>query len=133
MKAHDTPSGTRMMWNASVNAIWPRAHGTGLTASTFTRATSSTRETFSEVRPDAQRVRDDRQGRVHRADRREEARVDQVQVVEFVGLAVDVEHRRLRIGAEAGGSGLVGGRRDVHRFVKVQLALVQPFMHADVA
>src|SRR3954452_10114075 len=31
MNAHDTPSGTRMMWNASVNAIWDRAQGTGLT------------------------------------------------------------------------------------------------------
>ena len=29
MNAHDTPSGTRMMWNASVNAICDRAHGTG--------------------------------------------------------------------------------------------------------
>ena len=33
MHAHDTPSGTRMMWLASVNAIWARAHGTGSTAS----------------------------------------------------------------------------------------------------
>src|SRR3954454_9397119 len=32
MNAHDTPSGTRMMWNASVNAICARAHGTGFTA-----------------------------------------------------------------------------------------------------
>src|SRR5688572_20219201 len=33
MNAHDTPSGTRMMWQASVNAICARAHGTGFTAS----------------------------------------------------------------------------------------------------
>ena len=32
MNAHDTPSGTRMMWHASVNAICTRAHGTGFTA-----------------------------------------------------------------------------------------------------
>ena len=31
--AHDTPSGTRMMWKPSVNAICERAHGTGFTAS----------------------------------------------------------------------------------------------------
>jgi hypothetical protein len=31
MKAHETPSGTKMMWKASVNAICARAHGTGLT------------------------------------------------------------------------------------------------------
>src|SRR5436305_544222 len=34
MNAHDTPSGTRMMCAASVNAICARAHGTGLTPST---------------------------------------------------------------------------------------------------
>jgi hypothetical protein len=33
MKAQDTPSGTRMMWKASVNAICDRAHGTGSTVS----------------------------------------------------------------------------------------------------
>ena len=33
MAAHDTPRGTRMMWAASVKAIWARAHGTGSTAS----------------------------------------------------------------------------------------------------
>src|SRR5215218_9644076 len=32
MNAHETPSGTRMMWNARVNAICARAHGTGFTA-----------------------------------------------------------------------------------------------------
>ena len=37
---------------------------------------------------DAQRVRHRRQRRVHRARRREEARVDDVEVVEVVGLAV---------------------------------------------
>src|SRR5687768_11626528 len=31
MNAHDTPSGTKMMWKASVNAICARAHGTGFT------------------------------------------------------------------------------------------------------
>src|SRR3974390_1752076 len=33
MHAHATPSGTRTMWTARVNAIWERAHGTGSTAS----------------------------------------------------------------------------------------------------
>src|SRR5436190_11039589 len=32
MNAHETPRGTRMMWNPSVNAICERAHGTGSTA-----------------------------------------------------------------------------------------------------
>jgi hypothetical protein len=29
MTVQETPSGTRMMWKASVNAIRDRAHGTG--------------------------------------------------------------------------------------------------------
>ena len=33
MNAHETPSGTRMMWKASVNAICARAQGTGSTLS----------------------------------------------------------------------------------------------------
>src|SRR4051794_24804870 len=32
MNAHDTPSGTKMMWNIKVNAICALAHGTGSTA-----------------------------------------------------------------------------------------------------
>src|ERR1041384_2040998 len=35
MAAHDTPSGTRMMCDASVKDIWTRAHRPGSTASTF--------------------------------------------------------------------------------------------------
>ena len=36
MKAHDTPSGTKMMWNINVNAICALAHGTGSTAASTT-------------------------------------------------------------------------------------------------
>jgi len=31
MKAHDTPRGTKMMWNPRVKAICARAHGIGFT------------------------------------------------------------------------------------------------------
>src|SRR4051794_9347609 len=34
--AQHPPNGTKMMWNANVNAICDRAHGTGSTASTET-------------------------------------------------------------------------------------------------
>ena len=57
-------------------------------------------ETLAEVIADAERVRHRGQPRVHRADAREEAGVDDVEVVELVRLAVHVEHRRLGIGAE---------------------------------
>src|SRR3954464_7773032 len=42
MNAQDTPNGTRMMWNASVKAIWDRAQGTGLTAATATTSRRAT-------------------------------------------------------------------------------------------
>src|SRR5690242_3985780 len=48
MNAHDTPSGTRMMWKASVKAIWDRAHGTGFTAATVTRPA---RDSFATTDP----------------------------------------------------------------------------------
>jgi hypothetical protein len=38
MKAHETPSGTRMMWKASVKAICDLAQGTGSTAATTVSA-----------------------------------------------------------------------------------------------
>jgi LuxR family transcriptional regulator, maltose regulon positive regulatory protein len=60
----------------------------------------------------AERVRHRREGWIHRPDRREDARVDDVQVVELVRLAVDVEHRRLGIGTEPAGPRLVRAARD---------------------
>src|SRR5215216_5888383 len=54
MKAHETPSGTRMMWKARVNAICARAHGTGSTAATSTAPPSiafTSRFSLASVRP----------------------------------------------------------------------------------
>src|SRR6476620_605334 len=91
MNAHDTPSGTRMMWNPSVNAICARAQGTGSTANSVMVGWGCTSgHAFAEVLTHSQGVGDDGEGRGHGADRREEARVDDVEVVELVGLAVDV-------------------------------------------
>ena len=108
MNAHATPSGTRMMWNPSVNAICERAQGTGSTAmSALTAgrtgaavsakdATEATcgrglTQPVEHVLTDSDRVCHRGQCRVHRTDAREEARVDHVEVVELVRLAVFVE------------------------------------------
>src|SRR4051794_13943418 len=48
-------------------------------------------ESCCDVVPYAHRVGDRRQGRVHRADAREEAGVHHVEVVQVVGLAADVQ------------------------------------------
>src|SRR6185312_6376597 len=61
---------------------------------------------------DPQRIGNDGERRVHRADRRKEARIGDVQVVELMRLAIDVEHRRLRIRTEPRRAGLVRGTAD---------------------
>src|SRR3954454_11523449 len=50
MHAHETPSGTRMMWAARVNAICERAHGTGSTARTLAVTSSTDRSSCFEQR-----------------------------------------------------------------------------------
>jgi hypothetical protein len=61
---------------------------------------------------DAQRVGHRGERRVHRAGGREAARVDDVEVVDVVCLAGDVEDRRARIGPEAHRAALVRDARE---------------------
>src|SRR5215208_3095226 len=56
---------------------------------------------FQQVIADAQRVGHDRQRRVHGAARREEAAIDDIQVVHVVCLAQWIERGGLRVAAEA--------------------------------
>ena len=80
-------------------------------------------EPLPDVIADPERVRHDGEGRVHGTARGEEARVDDVEVVDLVGLAVDVEGRGLGIPAEAHGAVLMrhAGERDARRDVGVEL------------
>ena len=74
-----------------------------------------------------------RQRRVHGADADEEAGVDDVQIVELVSFAVDVEDRGLRIGAEAAGAGLMSHARDRDVGLQVRVAWNQMVrVHAQV-
>src|SRR6476660_5771714 len=63
-------------------------------------------ESFEHVIPDAQCVGDGGERRVHRADAREEAGVDDVEVVHLVRAAVHVERGARRVGAEPDRAGL---------------------------
>src|SRR5213078_3720580 len=130
-----TPIGTRRIWNASVNAICSRAASSVEDASDarIVRFTIALPESFEQVLAHAQGVGDDRQRRVHRADGYEEARVEDVEVVELVGLAVDVEHRRLGIAPEPGRPRLMRGRGDGHALVEVHVAPVRVLVEAEVA
>ncbi len=89
---------------------------------------------LEQVVADAERVGHRGQRRVHGADAREEAGVDDVEVVELVGPAVAVEHRRRRVGAEPAGAGLVGaaGDRDVVLHVREPVDQVVR-VHAQMA
>src|SRR5581483_2493058 len=69
---------------------------------------------------DAQGVGDDGQRRVDRADRRKEAGIGEIEVVELVRLAVEVEHRVSRIDAEARGAGLVRGPADGNVLAEIE-------------
>jgi hypothetical protein len=58
-------------------------------------------QALEQMVADPQRIGDDRQGRVDSGARHEKAAVDDVEVVDLVRAAVDVECRALRVAAEA--------------------------------
>ena len=77
-------------------------------------------DALGDVIAHAQRVRDDRKGWVHRADRGHEAAIHHVEVVEVVGLAVHVKDRGGRLGPETRRPCLVGGGGGVECLVQVE-------------
>ena len=93
----------------------------------------SRRQSFGDVIADPQRIGDDRQGRVYRADRRKEARIGHIQIVDPVRLAVEIENRLAGIGAEPQRAGLVGGAADRHVLAEIKRALKQMRMNVQFA
>ena len=63
-----------------------------------------------------------RQRRVHGADADEEAGVDDIQIVELMSFAMNVEDGGLRINAEAAGAGLMRNARDRDVGLQVRVA-----------
>ena len=90
-------------------------------------------DALGDVIAHAQRVRDDRQGGVHRTDRGHEAAVHHVEVVQVVGLAVHVEDRGGRVGPEARRARLVRGGGGVECLVQVEAADERRVHHAELA
>ena len=64
-------------------------------------------EPFEQMIADPQSVGHCGQSWIHRTDAREKTRVHDVKVVEFVRLAIYIEHRALRVLAKAAGAGLM--------------------------
>jgi len=74
---------------------------------------------------DPQRVGDDRQGRVDRANRGEKARVRHIQIVELVRLAIRVEHRCCWVGAKPQCARLVRGAPNWDVLAEIKRAIEQ--------
>src|SRR4051812_28174895 len=93
------------------------ASGTG-----FLRTCGAGAEALEQVVADAQRVGHGGERRVDGADAREEARVDDVEVVDLVRAAVGVEHRRRGVPAEAAGPPPVRANRERGLLLQVRAA-----------
>ena len=72
---------------------------------------------------DPQGIGDGRQGGVNGPDRRHKARINYIKVVQFMGLAVEIEHGCSRVAAEAAGASLMAHRGDRHLALDIKLAL----------
>src|SRR6185437_12722366 len=104
-----SPAPTRVTtarWSPHVSSIWVPDGARGR-ASRATGGASVSAHPRQQVVADAQRVGHRRERRVHGPDTGEDARVDDVEVVELVRAAVAVDRRCGRIVAAAAGARLV--------------------------
>src|SRR5215470_13268763 len=85
-------------------------------------------KSFEKVIPDAQRIGHDGERGIHRAARREEAAVDDIKVIEFVGFAIRVQCRRLRVFAKSDGAVLVRDSCKRDTFANEEVAAEDPLM-----
>src|SRR5215470_5163125 len=105
-------------WGPGAAAPSARAESEAVASASAATIPSARRRTLTQPRDkviaDAERVGHDRKRGVDGRARREERRVDDVEVVDLVRAAVHVKRRRGRIDAEARGTVLMGdtGERD---------------------
>src|SRR5881296_2941015 len=85
-------------------------------------------EALEQVIPDAERVGHDRERRVYRSARGEEARVHHVEVVHFVRLAVRVQRGGLRVVAEPDRPVLVSDAGQRNALAEIKAPREQAFM-----
>jgi hypothetical protein len=79
-------------------------------------------EPFQNAIAHPQRVGHDRQGWIYGGDRDKEAGIDDIEIVEIVRLAVEIESRRLGIQPETSRSRLMGRAGDGNLLVKIERA-----------
>src|SRR5574337_1574510 len=80
----------------------------------------------------AERVGDDRQRGIHGRARYEEARVDDIEIIEVVGPAVHVEHGSFLIVTEPDRAALVGRTRDGNFLSEIQMRRQQMVLAAQM-
>src|SRR5206468_11832777 len=83
---------------------------------------------FDQVLSDSQRVRHDRQRRVHCAAGAEKAAVDDIEIVEIMRFAVDIKGACPGIVTEAHRADLVSDARQRNSLANKQIAREQPFV-----
>ena len=71
------------------------------------------------------------QRRVHRADRRKEAGIGEIKIVEFMCLAIQIKHGSRRVSSETCGPCLMRRSANGNVFAKIEIALQQNGMGAD--
>ena len=80
-----------------------------------------------------ERIGDNRQGRIDRADRREEACICHVQIIDPMRLAVEIENRLFRIGSEPQRAGLMGRTPDRYILAEIKRPLEQMRVNIQLA
>src|SRR6516162_1105928 len=84
--------------------------------------TSRSMQALLQVIGHADGVGDDRQGRIDRGAGAEEAAVDDVEIVDLVAAAIDVERRAFWVVSETHGAVLMSSAGDGEAFAKIGLA-----------
>jgi hypothetical protein len=77
-------------------------------------------QTFEQTVSDSQGVGDDSQGRVHSSEGGEERSVHDVEIINVVRAAVQVQHRSLRIRAEPAGAVLMSDSFQRNGFLQIE-------------
>src|SRR6516225_7580078 len=89
-------------------------------------------EPVEQMIADPERVGDDRQGRVYRRARREKAGVHDIEIVDLVGPAIDVESRAVRVAAKADCAVLMAGPGNRQTLSEIGVLRQQMRLAADV-
>src|SRR3974390_1423482 len=117
-------------WKAAKSShARPRLRKTGLRSTAHSYAFGHARaQALQNVIAHAQRIGYDRQRRIHRRARREEAAIHNVEILEIMGFAIHIERRSLGIVPEADGAVLVGDTRKRNALSHIQVAVEQSIM-----